>query len=109
LQARGPSPQCSRSARRAAAGGHEIATAHGGREALAVAAAFAPDVVLLDIGLPELDGYEVARRLRAGARLIALTGWGSDADKQRSRDAGFDAHLTKPVDAATLAEVLAAS
>jgi CheY-like chemotaxis protein len=94
-------------------GGHEIATAHGGREALAVAATFAPDVVLLDIGLPELDGYEVARRLRAdprtaGARLIALTGWGSDADKQRSHDAGFDAHLTKPVDAATLAEVLAA-
>ena len=94
-------------------GGHEVAAAHDGREALAVAAAFAPDVVLLDIGLPELDGYEVARRLRAdprtaGARLIALTGWGSDADKRRSRDAGFDAQLTKPVDAATLTAVLAA-
>lgn len=60
-----------------------------------------PDVVLLDIGLPGADGYEVARRLRAAgckALLVALTGWGSDADRQRARDAGFDHHLTKPVE-----------
>jgi CheY-like chemotaxis protein len=86
--------------------GHETAVAHDGSEALAAVAAFAPHLVLCDIGLPELDGYEVARRVRAieaargGGRtaLVSLTGWGSDEDKRRSRDAGFDLHLTKPVD-----------
>ena len=66
-------------------------------------AAFEPDVVLLDIGLPRLDGYEVARRIRAragGSRrvLVAATGYGQDCDRQRSAAAGFDAHLVKPVD-----------
>ena len=86
--------------------GHETAVAHDGPQALAAVAAFAPHLVLCDIGLPELDGYEVARRIRAiesargGGRtaLVSLTGWGSDEDKLRSRDAGFDLHLTKPVD-----------
>jgi CheY-like chemotaxis protein len=74
-------------------------------EALDAVATFKPDVVLLDIGLPELDGYEVAQRLRASGstvRLIALTGYGQAEDVQRTRAAGFDAHLVKPVDFAAL-------
>ncbi len=91
--------------------GHETRTAFDGEQALRIAPGFAPDIVFLDIGLPDIDGHEVARRLRAdpvtgGATLVALTGWGGEADKQRTREAGFDAHLTKPVDAATVDEVL---
>jgi CheY-like chemotaxis protein len=77
------------------------------------AAQWTPDVVLLDIGLPQLDGYEVARRIRAqrhgvnGVMLIAITGWGQDEDRRRSRDAGFNAHLTKPVDYGDLNKLLA--
>ncbi len=62
---------------------------------------FAPDIVLLDIGLPEMDGYQVARRMRAAgvcSTIIALTGYGQAADKTLAHEAGFDAHLTKPVD-----------
>lgn len=85
--------------------GHEVEVAHDGREALEKAAQLRPDTVLLDIGLPDIDGYEVARRLRqaieAGAlpamRLIALTGWGQDKDKRLSAEAGFDLHWVKPV------------
>jgi signal transduction histidine kinase len=83
--------------------GHEVQTAHSGLSALEVAYRFHPNVVFLDIGLPEISGYDVARRLRAeptlrGAVLVALTGWGSDDDKRQSKEAGFDFHLTKPVE-----------
>jgi CheY-like chemotaxis protein/anti-sigma regulatory factor (Ser/Thr protein kinase) len=84
---------------------------HDGAEVLEAARAFAPDVVLLDIGLPGMDGYEVARALRADpelarARLIALTGWGAEEDRRRAQEAGFDHHLTKPVDLAVLEDLL---
>jgi CheY-like chemotaxis protein len=74
------------------------------------AAAALPDIVLLDIGLPEMDGYEVARELRAmssSVRLVALTGYGQAEDVQRALAAGFDAHLVKPVDFATLRQIIA--
>ena len=82
--------------------GHQTQTAYDGLEALAVAAVFKPDVTLLDIGMPKLNGYETCRRMRQQAWgenmvLYALTGWGQDADQQRSQAAGFDAHLVKPV------------
>jgi CheY-like chemotaxis protein/two-component sensor histidine kinase len=82
-------------------GGHEVKMVDDGNQALASASVFAPDVVLLDIGLPMMDGYEVARRLREVAEtrascLIALTGYGQPADRERARAAGFDHHLTKP-------------
>jgi signal transduction histidine kinase len=89
--------------------GHETEAVHGPRQAIERARGFAPDVVLLDIGLPEMDGYEVARRLRAdgtAAALVALTGYGQAEDVQRARDAGFDAHLTKPVAFSDLLRVL---
>ena len=84
-------------------GGHEVRTAHAGDTALVEAGAFLPQVVLLDIGLPKMDGYEVARRLRqhpelSKSFLIALTGYGQDEDRRRSIDAGFNHHLTKPID-----------
>ena len=83
--------------------GHTTRIAVDGHDALDVVGAFAPDLALLDIGLPGMDGYELARQLRArGAlsalRLVALTGYGQDKDRERSREAGFDAHLVKPVD-----------
>jgi signal transduction histidine kinase len=83
--------------------GHEVRTAHGGEAALTLASTFQPEIALLDIGMPDLNGYEVARQLRRSdcgkdLRLIALTGWGQDEDKRRAHDAGFDYHLTKPVD-----------
>ena len=92
--------------------GHEIRTAHDGLEAVGVADEFRPDVVLLDIGLPKLNGYEVAQRIRQqpwgqGMVLIALTGWGQETDRQRSQDAGFDHHLVKPVDPSALVHLLA--
>ncbi len=92
--------------------GHDVHTAHDGPAALRAAAAFAPEMVLLDIGLPGMDGYEVARRLRTlpqvrGALLVAQTGWGQEEDRRKSREAGFDHHLVKPVDPAVLREVLA--
>jgi CheY-like chemotaxis protein len=92
--------------------GHVTHMAHTGPEALSAAGTFAPDVTFLDIGLPEMDGYEVARRLRAdpvtaGTVLVALTGWGSEDDKRKSKEAGFDVHLTKPVDAGVVKGLLA--
>jgi PAS domain S-box-containing protein len=92
--------------------GHETRTAHDGLEALAAAAAFRPDLILLDLGMPKLDGYETSRRIRQepwGARtvLVALTGWGQEEDRRRSRDAGFDEHLVKPVELAALEKLLA--
>jgi CheY-like chemotaxis protein len=92
--------------------GYVARQANDGLEGLAVAAEFRPDVVLLDIAMPKLDGYEVARRLRAEpwgkhVLLIALTGWGQQNDKQHASDAGFDLHLTKPVDVAELTRAFA--
>ena len=85
--------------------------AHDGATAVEVAEEWHPDVMLLDIGLPRLDGYEAARRIRAlegGSviTLIALTGWGQAEDRARSAEAGFDHHLVKPVDLATLAALV---
>jgi CheY-like chemotaxis protein len=92
--------------------GHEVEQAHDGRSALEVAARRAPDLVLLDLGMPGVSGYEVARRLRAdantaGTALIALTGYGSDEDRRATRDAGFDGHLVKPIDFQALERILA--
>jgi two-component system CheB/CheR fusion protein len=94
--------------------GHTVQVVHGGAEALDAVAGFRPEVVLLDIGLPHMDGYEVARRLRETAAcdaawLVALTGYGQPADRLRGRDAGFDEHLLKPVDPAALEDVIARS
>jgi signal transduction histidine kinase/DNA-binding response OmpR family regulator len=93
--------------------GHEVLCTYNSREALEKVQGFRPDAVLLDIGLPEIDGYEVARRLRAlpdleGVRLIALTGYGQAEDRQRVKAAGFDDHLTKPVDFEALQQCLSA-
>jgi CheY-like chemotaxis protein len=91
--------------------GHEVALSADGPAALAAAATTPPDVILLDIGLPGMDGYEVAARLRAAghtrAALVALTGYGRDSDVQRSREAGFDHHLVKPVDLGRLQKIAA--
>jgi two-component system, sensor histidine kinase len=92
--------------------GHEVRVAHGGRAALAAAQTFRPDVALLDIGMPDLSGHEVAIELRrkpwgAGICLIALTGWGGDDDRRRAIGAGFDRHLTKPISPAALEALLA--
>jgi signal transduction histidine kinase/CheY-like chemotaxis protein len=91
--------------------GHEVRVAHAGLPALEIAADFEPDVALVDIGLPDIDGYDLARRLRAQSRpeqilLIAQTGWGQTKDRRRSKDAGFDHHLVKPVDADSLERLL---
>lgn len=82
--------------------GHDVQCAHDGPSALRVALEHAPEIALLDIGLPVMDGYELASRLQAepglsGIRLIALTGYGRAGDRQRSNDAGFAAHLVKPI------------
>jgi signal transduction histidine kinase/ActR/RegA family two-component response regulator len=91
--------------------GHEVRTAADGRSALQEADRFLPQVILLDIGLPDIDGYEVARQLRAGASrdayLVALTGYGQSEDEAAAYAAGFDRHMTKPVEPAALARMLA--
>jgi signal transduction histidine kinase len=91
--------------------GHEVLTAHEAEQALHLAATAQPAVVLLDIGLPGMDGYEVARRIRAVVArppfLVALTGYGQPEDRQQATEAGFDAHLVKPVDPPELTRVLA--
>ena len=84
-------------------GGHSTAIAHSGPEALRVVAEFKPEIVLLDLGLPGMNGYEVARAMRKMPELgrpilIAVTGWGAPEDRLKSKQAGFDEHLTKPVD-----------
>ncbi len=91
--------------------GAEVSLAHSGRAALDCINSFRPDVVLLDIGMPGMDGYEVARRIRANPNhrhisLIALTGWGQDEDRQRSTAAGFNHHLVKPADIDQLRQIL---
>ena len=92
--------------------GYDVETAHGGQQALKLAEGFLPEVVLLDIGMPEMDGYEVARSIRAqpwGADmlLVAQTGWGQEEDRRRTREAGFDAHMTKPLDHSRLMSLMA--
>jgi CheY-like chemotaxis protein len=91
--------------------GHRTMVLYGGIEALAKIDSFAPDCVFLDLGMPDLDGYEVAKRVRAEAAhqpwLIALTGWGQDDDRARTRAAGFDAHLVKPVTTDDIVRTLA--
>ena len=92
--------------------GHQTHQAHDGASALEAAGRIRPDVVLLDIGLPRMSGYEVCRRIRKepwgqDVVLVALTGWGQEEDRQQSRDAGFDAHMVKPVDHDALERFLA--
>jgi CheY-like chemotaxis protein len=92
--------------------GNEVRTARDGLEGVDAAEKFAPDVVLLDIGMPRLNGYDACRRIRELPRgkeavIVALTGWGQDDDKRRSREAGFDGHLVKPVEPAALEKLLA--
>ena len=92
--------------------GHVAATAHSGRAALEALDDFDAELVLLDLGLPGMDGFEVARRMRstpggAALRIVALTGWGQEQDKARTRRAGFDDHLTKPIRAGEILALLA--
>jgi CheY-like chemotaxis protein len=92
--------------------GYEVAVAYTGPDGVKAAEVHRPEVIICDIGLPGMDGYRVARALRgnpatAAARLIALTGYGQEEDRRRSREAGFDEHLTKPADPAALEALLA--
>lgn len=92
--------------------GHAVRIAHSGRDGITLAHEWRPEIVLSDIGLPgEMDGYQVARALRAvagtSAYLVALSGYGQQQDKERAMAAGFDAHMTKPVDACALERLLA--
>lgn len=94
--------------------GHEVGVALDGEQALELAPRLQPDVVLLDVGMPRMDGHEVARRMRAepwgnALRIIALSGFGDGGDRLRSREAGCDDHLVKPVSPADLQHVLGAS
>ena len=95
-----------------AARGHEVRVVHDGAAALAAVEDFAPDIALVDLGMPKVQGYEVARRLRALPRtadcvLVAVTAWGHDNDRKRAREAGFDRHLVKPVDPEEIEAILA--
>jgi CheY-like chemotaxis protein len=92
--------------------GHGVQTAYDGLGAVELAEGFRPDVILLDIGMPNMNGYEAARQIRrrpwgGGAVLVALTGWGQEEDKRQAAEAGFDHHFTKPVDLAALERLLA--
>ena len=92
--------------------GHETRTAHDGESAVTTAESFLPEVVLLDIGLPKLNGYEVAQRIRENEWgktmfLIAVTGWGQEEDRQRSSEVGLNVHMVKPVEPAALERLLA--
>jgi CheY-like chemotaxis protein len=92
--------------------GAEVSVARDGPEGLAAFAAWRPHMVLLDIGMPGMDGYEVARRLRASpqephASIVALTGWGQNEDRGRAYEAGFDHHLVKPADFDVLQSLIA--
>lgn len=90
--------------------GHICAAANGGQRGLALAKTFRPDIALLDIGMPDLGGYELARRLRVmlgpSVYLAAVTGWGEGRDRERAYEAGFDHHVVKPASGAILREIL---
>jgi CheY-like chemotaxis protein len=91
--------------------GHEVEVAHDGFQALEIAERYKPEVIVLDIGMPQLNGYDAARRIRQlpwseNSVLIALTGWGDEKDRRKSEEAGFDVHLVKPVDPVTLSNLL---
>jgi signal transduction histidine kinase len=91
--------------------GHQVQTAHDGLQALNAASVFLPHIILLDLGMPNLNGYETANRIRSQAwgrdiALVAVTGWGQPKDRERTVEAGFDAHLVKPVDRETLLKTL---
>ncbi len=93
--------------------GHEVYVAYDGPSAVDAAAAFVPDLALLDIGLPGINGYDVARRIREQPELrrvvlVAQTGWGQEEDRRRSREAGFDYHIVKPLEIGVLKQLLAA-
>jgi CheY-like chemotaxis protein len=93
--------------------GNEVRIAHDGEEAVALAASFHPEAILLDIGMPRLDGYQACERIRlqqgpAHPVIVALTGWGHDEDRERAFNAGFDHHMVKPVDPAELEKMIAA-
>src|SRR5690606_35569965 len=92
--------------------GHEVRTAHDGPEALRLLQGYRPRLILLDLGLPGMSGYEVARRIRSSpdlgeVRLAALTGWGQEEDRRGTREAGFDDHLVKPTDPVEVSALLA--
>jgi CheY-like chemotaxis protein len=93
--------------------GHVVLTASDGRRAVEMAEAFRPNVILMDVSIPHLDGLEATREVRrhewgADNRIIALTAWGQETERRRTRDAGMDAHLVKPVDSRALAAALSA-
>lgn len=93
--------------------GHTVRVAYNGQQAMAEAEAFRPDVMLMDIGLPVMDGYEAARQLRQQPwgrciKLVAITGWGQARDVERALEAGFDHHVVKPVDRKLLESLLEA-
>ena len=93
-------------------GGHAVEMAYDGRQAIEKAEVWRPDVMLLDLGMPEMNGYDVCRAIRQTAwgkdiQIVALTGWGQEQDRRNTREAGFDSHLVKPVDLAVLGDVLA--
>jgi CheY-like chemotaxis protein len=93
--------------------GHDVRVAADGVQAVAVAKEFAPQIALLDIGMPRMDGYEAARRIREllGRRvfLVALTGWGQEEDERRAFAAGFDRHVTKPAEPELLESLIASA
>ena len=90
--------------------GHQVRTANNGPEALRLAMAFRPHAVLLDLGMPNMSGYDTAQLLRArlgsGVLIVATTGWGQDEHRQRSQRSGFDHHLVKPIDPDAVRELL---
>jgi CheY-like chemotaxis protein len=93
--------------------GHTVMVAYDGEKALQLCATFRPDVAFLDLGMPKLNGYETCRQIRLVPRgsqitLIAQTGWGQEVDRQKTRDAGFDHHLVKPIDSVALLTLLGA-
>jgi CheY-like chemotaxis protein len=92
--------------------GNDTRTAHDGLEGVEMAETFRPDLIVLDIGLPKLNGYDACRRIREkpwakNTVIVAATGWGQEEDRRRSAEAGFDHHLVKPVDAAEVTRLLA--
>ncbi len=92
--------------------GNDVRKAYDGQEGIEVAEDFLPDVILMDIGMPKMNGYEAARHIRQQpwgnkVMLVALTGWGQEQDKQKTKDAGFDHHLVKPAEPAAIQKLIA--